>query len=77
MSPILAAVLPMLSLNNGLGLTPAMGWNSWNPIRCEGLNQKAIFEIADAIVATGLRDVGCECKRYELELTQLSTPLPS
>ena len=51
MSPILAAVLPMLSLNNGLGLTPAMGWNSWNPIRCEGLNQKAIFEIADAMAA--------------------------
>ena len=46
------------ALDNGLGLTPAMGWNSWNPIRCEGLNEATIREIADAMISSGLRDVG-------------------
>ena len=46
------------TLSNGLALTPAMGWNSWNPFRCEGLNEALIREVADAIVSTGLRDMG-------------------
>lgn len=34
----LALLLPLLraarALDNGLGLTPAMGWNSWNHFHC-------------------------------------------
>ena len=47
-----------LALNNGLGRTPARGWNAWNSIRCEGLNEKLIREVADAMVSSGLRDAG-------------------
>ena len=39
-----------LALDNGLGRTPARGWNAWNSIRCEGLNEKLIREVADAMV---------------------------
>ena len=39
-----------LALNNGLGRTPARGWNAWNSIRCEGLNENLIREVADAMV---------------------------
>jgi alpha-galactosidase len=46
------------ALDNGVGLTPAMGWNSWNRFRCEGLNEDLIKEVASAIVSTGLRDAG-------------------
>ena len=35
------------ALNNGLGLTPARGWNAWNSIRCEGLSEHLIREVAD------------------------------
>ena len=35
-------------LNNGLGRTPAMGWNAWNSIRCEGLNEVLIREACPA-----------------------------
>jgi alpha-galactosidase len=45
------------ALSNGVGRTPAMGWNSWNFFRCN-INETVIKEVADAIVASGLRDAG-------------------
>ena len=50
--------LLVLALDNGVGRTPAMGWNSWNTFRCEGLDEALIHEVADAMVSTGLRDAG-------------------
>jgi alpha-galactosidase len=50
-------VQQVYSLNNGVGLTPAMGWNSWNFFRCN-INETVIKEVADAIVSSGLRDAG-------------------
>lgn len=41
------------ALNNGLGLTPQMGWNSWNHYHCN-INQKVLQETADAFVSSGL-----------------------
>ena len=38
---------------------PPMGWNSWNTFGAD-INEKLIFEIADAMVDTGLRDAGYE-----------------
>ena len=42
-----------LSLNNGLGRTPPMGWNSWNHFNCK-INQTIIQETADAFVSSTL-----------------------
>ncbi|KGN51578.1 alpha-galactosidase-like precursor [Cucumis sativus] len=44
-------------LNNGLALTPPMGWNSWNHFQCN-LNENLIKETADAMVSTGLAALG-------------------
>ncbi|XP_058097777.1 alpha-galactosidase 1-like isoform X2 [Magnolia sinica] len=44
-------------LSNGLGITPPMGWNSWNHFYCE-IDEKTIREIADALVSTGLSKLG-------------------
>ena len=41
------------SLNNGLGLTPQMGFNSWNHFHCD-VNDQLIRGTADAIVSKGL-----------------------
>ncbi|KAF9587202.1 hypothetical protein IFM89_039591 [Coptis chinensis] len=46
-------------LNNGLGRTPQMGWNSWNHFHCD-IEEKLIRETADAMVSTGLAAVGYE-----------------
>ena len=46
------------SLQNDLAKTPAMGWNSWNYYACDGLNESVIISTADALVSTGLRDLG-------------------
>ncbi|KAI3907858.1 hypothetical protein MKW92_049396 [Papaver armeniacum] len=44
-------------LSNGLGMTPPMGWNSWNHFGCE-IDEKMIRETADALVSTGLSKLG-------------------
>ncbi|XP_031476612.1 alpha-galactosidase-like isoform X1 [Nymphaea colorata] len=44
-------------LKNGLGFTPQMGWNSWNHFYC-GINEDLIRQTADAMVHTGLSEVG-------------------
>lgn len=41
----------------GLAPTPPMGWNSWNKFACD-VSEDLIKEIADAMVATGMRDAG-------------------
>ncbi|XP_062189714.1 alpha-galactosidase 3 isoform X2 [Phragmites australis] len=46
-----------LQLNNGLALTPQMGWNSWNFFACN-INETLIGETADALISTGLADLG-------------------
>jgi alpha-galactosidase len=43
--------------DNGLARAPPMGWNSWNKF-AEGIDDKTVRDIADALVATGLRDAG-------------------
>ncbi|PNH02182.1 putative alpha-galactosidase [Tetrabaena socialis] len=45
------------ALDNGVGKTPAMGWNSWNYFRCN-INETIIKQVADAIVSSGLKDAG-------------------
>jgi len=40
-----------------LALTPPMGWNSWNKF-AEKVDDKAVREMADAIVSTGMKDAG-------------------
>lgn len=44
---------------NELARTPPMGWNSWNRFAKE-INEDLIKEIADAMVASGMRDAGYE-----------------
>jgi alpha-galactosidase len=46
------------ALDNGLALTPPMGWSSWNHFGKGGFTETTIYEIIDAIVASGMRDAG-------------------
>ncbi|MDD8027862.1 MAG: glycoside hydrolase family 27 protein, partial [Acidobacteriota bacterium] len=43
---------------DGLALTPPMGWYPWNMFGEEPQNEKLIREIADALVASGMKDAG-------------------
>ena len=45
------------ALDNGLALTPPMGWNSWNIFRCD-VTEDLIKEMADAMVNSGMKDAG-------------------
>ncbi len=45
--------------NNGLAQTPPMGWNSWNHFHHD-ITEKLIMEVADAMVASGMKDAGYE-----------------
>ena len=57
---IAVAVMPSSgrALDNGLAMTPPMGWNSWNKFGCKGLNEKVVRETADTMVSSGMKDAG-------------------
>eukprot|EP01017_Pseudomicrothorax_dubius_P049350 TRINITY_DN9163_c0_g2_i1.p1 TRINITY_DN9163_c0_g2~~TRINITY_DN9163_c0_g2_i1.p1 ORF type:complete len:394 (+),score=79.03 TRINITY_DN9163_c0_g2_i1:67-1248(+) len=56
---ILCALLLVfgLALDNGLGKTPPMGWNSWNRFGCN-INEDLIIQTVDALLSTGLAKAG-------------------
>jgi alpha-galactosidase len=43
---------------DNLAQTPPMGWNSWNKFACDGINEKVIREVADAMAASGMQQAG-------------------
>ena len=47
-----------LALDNGVGLTPAMGYNTWDDFRCGGINASNLQKVADAMVKLGLDKLG-------------------
>ncbi|RRJ29504.1 NPCBM/NEW2 domain-containing protein [Halocatena pleomorpha] len=47
------------SHQGGLSKSPPMGWNSWNTFRCD-IDQTVVKETADAMVSSGMTDVGYE-----------------
>ena len=44
-------------IDNGLGLTPQMGWNSWNHFGCN-INETIIKDAATMLASTGLHSLG-------------------
>ena len=54
--PVVGAT-PALALDNGLELTPAMGWNDWNAFGCE-VSASLIEQTAQTIVSSGLKADG-------------------
>jgi len=55
------APLPLPALHdvpeNGMALTPPMGWNSWNKF-AEQVDDVTVRTMADALVSSGMRDAG-------------------
>ena len=54
---LLSLVGRILALENGLGKTPQMGWNSWNHYGCN-INQDVLKKVADAFISQQLDKVG-------------------
>ncbi len=45
--------------NERIGMTPAMGWNSWNTFTWD-INEKLVRDVADKFITDGYRDAGYE-----------------
>lgn len=66
----------------GLAATPPMGWNSWNGFACN-VDEKVIRETADAMVSSGMKDVGFlyvnvdDCWQGERDANGFIQPDPS
>ncbi|MFJ1704965.1 alpha-galactosidase [Kitasatospora sp. NPDC088346] len=45
------------ALDNGVALTPPMGWNTWNSFGCD-ISEQLIRSSADALVTSGMKDAG-------------------
>ena len=50
---VVSLALRASALDNGLALTPQMGWNSWNHFHC-GISQTIVEQTADAFISTKL-----------------------
>src|SRR5262245_3138122 len=50
---------PAAAKDDGLALTPPMGFNNWNDTGCgSGFNENYVKSMADLLVSTGLKDAG-------------------
>jgi alpha-galactosidase len=47
------------ALDNGVALTPPMGWNSWNKFGCN-VSEDMLKGMADAMVSSGMKEAGYE-----------------
>jgi len=56
---ILFCVPPARALENGLALTPPMGWNSWNRFGCN-VTEDLVKSAADSLATSGMKDAGYE-----------------
>jgi len=56
---VLFFIPPARALENGLALTPPMGWNSWNRFACN-VSEELVKSAADALVSSGMKDAGYE-----------------
>src|SRR4051794_40999529 len=54
---VLIPAAPALALNNGLALTPPMGWNDWNTFGCN-VNAQLVEQTTDTIISSGLQAAG-------------------
>ena len=48
------------AINNGVGLTPAMGYNTWNDFRCSGITADHVKQVADKFEELKLTSFGYE-----------------
>lgn len=48
-----------MTSQNTMGLTPPLGWISWNTFTWN-INEKLIIEVADTFVSDGYKDAGYE-----------------
>lgn len=58
MRPLLACLPLASALSNGVGSLPAMGYNTWNDLRCDDVTAPAIRAIADSMLSLGLPEIG-------------------
>ncbi|WP_329485678.1 hypothetical protein OG618_03610 [Kitasatospora sp. NBC_01246] len=54
---VLGTAAPAAALDNGLALTPPMGWNSWNTLGT-GVTQEEVLQTIDFMAANGLVQAG-------------------
>ena len=56
---LMGVLIPRISRasDNGLALTPPMGWNSWNRFACN-VSEDLVKSAADAMASSGMKDAG-------------------
>ena len=60
----LAALGGVVALDNGLALTPQMGWNTWNHFGCD-ISEDTILNAAKALISNNLTALGYNCEFQE------------
>lgn len=68
---LLLSLLPsyVCGLDNGLALTPQMGWNTWNHFGCD-ISEDTILGAAGAVISNKLNEIGYECMCTAIDLSK-------
>jgi alpha-galactosidase len=54
---LILSINSIFNLNNGLALTPPMGFNTWNQFLCN-INESLIIQMIDSVIRFGYKDAG-------------------
>ncbi len=54
---IFCSINLIVAIDNGVGLTPPMGWNAWNFLRCS-ISEEKVKKTVDKMVELGLDKKG-------------------
>lgn len=57
---VLARLPGGAAMDNGLAMTPPMGWSTWNTFRCN-ISEALIRQSAESLVSSGLAAAGYKC----------------
>lgn len=59
-------LLTVLALDNGLAITPQMGWNTWMHFGCD-YDADLVLNSAKAIIANNLPEFGYKCTSHYIQ----------
>lgn len=60
LTTFLSRLASIIALDNGLAITPQMGWNTWNHFGCS-INEDLILSAAQSVVTNALNKLGYGC----------------
>ena len=64
LAAVAAAATPSPRQRHEIGKLPALGYNTWNDVRCDGVDAATILSLAQGLVESNFSQKGYTCLLY-------------